>query len=58
MAGYGSRSSCRVVDRDGQLRLEDKLFGHLPAKLCSAKVAVRGCLLVDWPLKLQFPGGG
>lgn len=34
----------------------DELFGHLPSKLCSAKVAVGGCLLVDWPLQVQLPG--
>lgn len=36
--------------------LEDKLFGNLPSKLRAAKVAVRGCLLVDGPLQVQFPG--
>lgn len=35
--------------------LEDKLFGHFPRKLRSAKVAVRGCLLVNRPLQVQIP---
>lgn len=35
--------------------LVDKLFGHLPSKLWSTKVAVRGCLLVDRPLQVQLP---
>lgn len=35
--------------------LQDKLFGHFPRKLRSAKVAVRGCLLVNRPLQVQIP---
>ena len=38
--------------------LEDELLGHLPGKLWSTEVAVRGCLLVDGPLQVQFPEGG
>lgn len=51
-------ASCPSFNRSGKRaeNLEDKLFGHLPSELWSAKVAVGGCLLVDRPLQVQFPG--
>lgn len=59
MTVVGSRSPRTLVDQDTQVEyLEDELFGHLPGKLLSAEVAVRGCLLVDRPLQVQFPRGG
>lgn len=48
----GLRAGIRTGGRE---YLEDKLFGDLPSKLWSTKVAVRGCLLVDRPLQVQFP---
>lgn len=46
----------RWFDQDVQVEyLVDKLFGDFPAKLWSAKVAIGGRLLVDWPLQIQFP---
>lgn len=51
--------SASRVNQDKQVEyLEDELFGHLPSELGSAKVAISSCLLVDWPLQLQFPKGG
>ena len=52
-----SRPASGWVDQEEQVEyLEDKLFGNFPSKLWSAEVAVRGCLLVDWPLQVQLPG--
>ena len=52
-----SRSAPRRIRQDRQVEyLQDEMFGHLPAKLCSAKVAIGGCTLVDWSLQVQFPG--
>lgn len=52
-----SCSASRVNQEKQVEYLEDKLFGHLPSKLWSAEVAIRSCLLVDWPLQVQFPRG-
>lgn len=38
--------------------LDNELFGHFPGELWSTKMSVAGGLLVDWPLEVQFSGGG
>lgn len=46
-----------LVGRDEQTEyLELEFLGNLPSELWTAKVAIGGCLLVDRPLQLQFPG--